>query len=61
VFRFIAVALVLVLWFALACVVVPRIVPPLVDVWERFDLGPPAARTRAGETTVGFASPRARS
>jgi hypothetical protein len=36
--RLIAVAVALVLWFALACVIVPRIVPPIVDVWERLDL-----------------------
>jgi hypothetical protein len=38
VIRLIAVAVALVLWFALACVIVPRIVPPIVDVWERLDL-----------------------
>ena len=49
-FRLIAVALALVLWFALACVVVPRIVPPLVDVWERLDFRPPALDERIGGT-----------
>jgi hypothetical protein len=44
VFRLIAVALALVLWFALACVVVPRIVPPIVDVWERLDFRPPVGQ-----------------
>jgi hypothetical protein len=58
VFRLIAVALALVLWFALACAVVPRIVPPLVDVWERFDFGPPAAADSSGRNHGrGFASP----
>jgi hypothetical protein len=38
VFRLVAVAVALVLWFALACVIVPRIVPPIVDLWERLDL-----------------------
>jgi hypothetical protein len=42
VFRLIAVGLALVLWFALACLVVPRIVPPIVEVWERLDYRPPA-------------------
>jgi hypothetical protein len=58
VFRFIAVALVLVLWFALACVIVPRIVPPMVDVWERFDLGRPAAADSCGRTPVVGLGPR---
>jgi hypothetical protein len=38
VFRLVAVAVALVLWFALACVIVPRIVPPIVELWERLDL-----------------------
>jgi hypothetical protein len=50
VFRLIAVALALVLWFAVACVLVPRIVPPLVDVWERLDFRPLALDERIGGT-----------
>jgi hypothetical protein len=36
--RLVVVAVALVLWFALACVIVPRIVPPIVDLWEQLDL-----------------------
>ena len=56
-FRLVVVAVALVLWFALACVIVPRIVPPIVEVWEQLDL----RVTLQGPTGSRCGSTRARS